>query len=123
MTRDTNESPGFPQLIVLGTQRFVILPEAEYQRLCAQSDVPALPAPDVHGNYPAAEAIRVVLARDIVRSRQALGWSQVELAKRAGLRPETINRLEQGKHTPSIATMEKLDRVLVAAEAKSRRQK
>jgi transcriptional regulator with XRE-family HTH domain len=38
------------------------------------------------------------------------------LARRAGIRPETLNRLEQGKHSPSIATVDKLDRALGRAE-------
>ncbi len=42
--------------------------------------------------------------------------SQVELARRAGIRPETLNWLEQGKHSPSIATVDKLDRALSRAE-------
>jgi transcriptional regulator with XRE-family HTH domain len=38
------------------------------------------------------------------------------LARRAGIRPETLNRLEQGRHTPTIATIDKLDRALTEAE-------
>jgi transcriptional regulator with XRE-family HTH domain len=39
----------------------------------------------------------------------------VELARRAGIRVETLNRIETGKRTPSIATIEKLDAALRAA--------
>jgi hypothetical protein len=28
-----------------------------------------------------------------------------------------LNRIEQGKHSPSVATVEKIDRALTAAEA------
>ena len=37
---------------------------------------------------------------------------QVELARRAGIRTETLNRIEKGKHAPSVSTIEKLERAL-----------
>jgi ribosome-binding protein aMBF1 (putative translation factor) len=74
--------------------------------------LPALPAPDAEGNYPAAEALDVVVARQIIRRRHAAGWSQVELAQRAGVRQETVSRVESGKHVPNVATVDKLDRAL-----------
>jgi DNA-binding XRE family transcriptional regulator len=42
----------------------------------------------------------------------AASLTQVKLAKLAGIRPETLNRLEQGKHTPSMETINKIDRAL-----------
>jgi predicted transcriptional regulator len=30
--------------------------------------------------------------------------------------PETLNRLEQGKHTPTMGTINKIDRALLKAE-------
>jgi DNA-binding XRE family transcriptional regulator len=106
------------QTITLSGERFVVLPEIEYLRLLGQPSEPALPAPDARGNYPAAEAARVILARKLIRARSALGWSQAELARRAGVRVETLNRLEQGKHSASVTTVEKLDRALKKGEAK-----
>jgi len=44
--------------------------------------------------------------------------SQPELARRAGLRPETINRLKKGKHSPDTATLAKITRALRAAGVK-----
>jgi predicted transcriptional regulator len=78
--------------------------------------LPPLPKPDARGNYPALAYARASLARNIIRRRQAVGLTQVELARRAGVRPETLNRLEQGRHTPTIATVDKLDRALSEAE-------
>lgn len=105
------------QTLTLAGQRFVILPEAEYKRLTKNLSEPTLPLPDADGNYPAVETMRAMLARKIIRRRRAAGLSQVELARRAGIRPETLNRLEQGKHSPSIATVDKLDRALIEAES------
>jgi DNA-binding XRE family transcriptional regulator len=73
-------------------------------------------AADAKGNYPAVAALRAVLANKIIRRRRAAGLSQVALAKRAGIRPETLNRLEQGKHTPTVETINKIDRVLKKIE-------
>ena len=108
------------QTLTLAGHRFVVLPEAEYKRLAEKTTEPMLPTPDADGCYPAVETMRAMLARKIIRRRRALGLSQVELARRAAIRPETLNRLEQGKHSPSIATVDKLDRALGKAEAEQR---
>ena len=99
----------------------MILPESEDRKLKADKAEPALPYPDAKGNYPAAEALRVILARKFLRRRRATGLTQVKLAKLAGIRPETLNRLEQGKHTPSIETINRLDKALSKAEAHGER--
>lgn len=110
--------------VTLAGQRFVILPEAEYLRLQNTDSAaePPLPERDERGNYPAIEAARAVLGRKLIEQRRALGWSQAELARRAGVRTETVNRLEQGKHTPSLSTVDKLQRALNAATAKRTRR-
>jgi DNA-binding XRE family transcriptional regulator len=77
---------------------------------------PLLPPPDADGNYPAVETMLAMLARKLIRRRRAVGLSQVALARLAGVRPETLNRLEQGKHSASIATIDKLDHALRRAE-------
>ena len=82
---------------------------------------PLLPEPNADGNYPALEALRVSLARKIIRHRRRAGLTQAELARRAGIRPETLNRIEHGDRSPSIATIEKIDRALKAAEADDRK--
>jgi DNA-binding XRE family transcriptional regulator len=97
----------------------VLVEEREYQRLREKADEwePLLPEPLPNGNYPALEYARASLARKIIRHRRRLGLTQVDLARRAGIRPETLNRIEQGKHSPSVATVEKIDRALKKAEA------
>ncbi|MBU4271405.1 MAG: helix-turn-helix domain-containing protein [Planctomycetes bacterium] len=106
------------QTITLAGNRFVVIPEAEYRRLTGKKRGPMLPLADDEGYYPAVETMRAMLARKIIHRRRAIGLSQVELAQRAGIRPETLNRLEQGKHSPSVATVDKLDRALCKAESK-----
>jgi predicted transcriptional regulator len=68
------------------------------------------------GNYPAAEAMRVGLARRLIRDRRAVGLTQAELARRAGIAPESLNRIEKGKLTPTMPTLHKIDRALEQAE-------
>jgi len=43
------------------------------------------------------------------------GVSQAELARRAGIRAETLNRIERGRTTPDVATIAKIERALELA--------
>lgn len=83
-------------------------------------ELPEYPAADAEGNRPAAEYARVSIARKIIRDRAAAGLTQQELARRAGVRQETISRLESGKHSPTVRTVDKIDRVLQAVLRKNR---
>ena len=78
-------------------------------------DLPTMPHADENGYYPAIETARVIIARQIIRGRKAAGWTQAELAARAGIRQETISRIETGKHSPGLKTMAKIDRALKRA--------
>jgi DNA-binding XRE family transcriptional regulator len=81
--------------------------------------LPPYPPADVKGNRPAVQFARVSIARKIIQDRKAAGLTQQELARRAGVRQETISRLESGKHSPTVRTVEKIDRVLQAALRKA----
>ena len=97
---------------------YVILPRDEYDRLTTlakAADLSPLPGPNAAGNYPAVEYARASLARKIIRDRAAVGLSQRQLALRAGVRVETLCRIETGKQIPRIPTLDKIDRVLKAA--------
>ena len=64
------------------------------------------------GRRPAAAFILASIARDIVADRKSAGLTQQELAKRAGIRQETLSRIESGKHPPMLKTLKKIDRAL-----------
>ncbi|MBM4040848.1 MAG: helix-turn-helix transcriptional regulator [Planctomycetes bacterium] len=81
--------------------------------------LPPLPQPNASGNYPAVEYASALLARKIIRGRGAAGLTQAELARRAGIRPETLNRIERGKATPDIATVEKIASAIEEAQAEA----
>jgi DNA-binding XRE family transcriptional regulator len=76
-----------------------------------------MPALSADGTYPAAGAMRAMMARKIIAARCAVGLSQAALARSAGIRVETLNRLEKAKHTPDLATMAKINKALDAAGA------
>lgn len=107
-----------PSRRIINGKRLVLLDENEYDRLLSKADEwePLLPEPLPNGNFPALEYARVSLALKIIRDRRRLGLTQVELARRAGIRPQTLDRIEQGKTDPSVATVEKIDRALKKAE-------
>lgn len=96
--------------ITIQGKRFVVIPEKEYMQLTDR--LPELPEPDSQGRRPAVAAARAIMARQLITERQEAGLSQAELAKRAGLRQETISRIESGKVTPTVRTMEAIDKVL-----------
>ncbi len=121
-TKTLKRKQASPAFRTVNGQRMVMLSEPEYQHLLQKADLwePVLPEPDAQGNYPANATLAIILARKIIGRRRRLGLSQVELARRAGIRPETLNRIEQGKHSPSVPTVEKIDRALKKAEAEDR---
>ena len=83
--------------------------------------MPPLPKPDANGHFPAIEYTRISLARSIIRERTALGLTQQQLAKLACVRVETLSRLESGKHSPTVRTVEKIERALQEAAKKLQR--
>ena len=104
--------------VVVKGKRMVMIVEFEFERLLRKADEfePMLPAPLPNGNYPAGEYLRVSLALKIIRHRRRLGITQAELARRAGIRPASLNRIEQGQVDPSIRTVDKIERALTEAE-------
>lgn len=93
----------------LDGNRYVILRESVFENLCqragveredsASSDAAATPGLDID---------RTSLAEKLKRRRHASGLTQAELARRSGVRPETLNRIERGRTTPDFATVRKL---------------
>jgi predicted transcriptional regulator len=84
--------------------------------------LPSLPKPDRRGRVPAVEFSRVSLARDLIRHRKGLGLSQQQLADLAGVRQDTISRIESGKHTVTVRTHDKIFEALDRERAKRGRK-
>lgn len=116
------------QLSIDGKQ-YVLLPQSEYDKLrdragveaeLTEEGLPPLPKPDKKGRFPAEEYAKISLARDIIRGRRQSRLSQQQLADLAGIRQETLSRIETGKHKASIRTVEKIELALSRAVSKSR---
>jgi DNA-binding XRE family transcriptional regulator len=115
------------QTLVLGDTEYVVLKRAEYDRLVRpgagrtgrlvvdDADLPPLPTPHADGTVPALAFGRALLARKLIQARRQAGLTQAELARRAGVRAETINRLEKARHHPDERTFAKIEAVLKAA--------
>lgn len=56
----------------------------------------------------------IVLGQAVHDRRRALGLSQTELARRAGITQTAVSRIEQADATPTIATLERLAKALDA---------
>jgi len=95
--------------------RYVILRESVFEELCRRAEVPPSAGRDVPETRP-DELDRATLAEKLIRRRKAAGLSQAELARRAGVRPETLNRIERGRTNPDFATVRKLVLAMDAAE-------
>lgn len=67
-------------------------------------------APD--GTTNAIDFARAAIARQLIADRRGAGLSQQQLGKLAGVRQETISRIESGKQTATVAVIDKLDRVI-----------
>ena len=107
------------QRIQIAGKRMVILEESDYLRLRSRlrptkrdHDLPPIPPPTTSGRRPAAAYLLASIAREIVADRKAAGLTQQTLAKQAGIRQETLSRIESGKHAPTRKTLEKIDKAL-----------
>ncbi|MBN1909343.1 MAG: helix-turn-helix transcriptional regulator [Pirellulales bacterium] len=94
--------------------RYVLIPEAELAALEGR-DFPPI-AED--GTCEALSFVRASIAQDIVRERRRLGLAQKELAKMAGIRQETLSRLESGRHRPHVRTVMRVEAALARRQSK-----
>lgn len=107
------------KFINLAGQSFAILPRTEYAKLVALARHASAPRRSAAGTVrvtPSAELLRTSVAGELVRRRAAVGLSQRALAKLAGIRFETLNRIEKTKATATTASIAKLDHALKRAE-------
>jgi len=114
---DLNKPTIDAQFVVLAGVRYAILPEAEFHWLCENAGVqPNSTGAEVDPLMSTPAADRDSLAAKLVQRRRAVALTQAELARRAGIRPETLNRIERGRRDPDFATVRKLVVAMNAAE-------
>ena len=108
------EKADYP-FIDLAGRRYVILPEADFLALRDAKTAPSGSVNRERDSEPDPLDPSRIAAR-LVEWRQRVGLSQSELARRAELRIETVNRLERGRTAPDFATVRKLVTVLRQVE-------
>ena len=101
------------QHIEIGESRMVVLSEDDFNAIMEKAGVlPPMPAMTESGNYPATETCKAIIARKIVTRRIRVGMTQADLAHKAGVRFETISRLESAKQVPRRETIMRIDAAL-----------
>ncbi|MBN2581042.1 MAG: helix-turn-helix transcriptional regulator [Pirellulales bacterium] len=94
--------------------RYVIVRESVFENVCRRAGISRRAFAD--GEEQGLDLDGAALAERLVLRRRAAGLSQTALARRAGIRPETLNRIERGRTTPDFATIRKLVLAINAAE-------
>lgn len=102
---------------------YAILRESLLRELCRQAKIVPVGSPSGRGRLaddPAdSDSLDAkAMAGRIIERRKRADLSQAELARQAGVRIETLNRIERGKTTPDFATIRKLMTAIKAAEAR-----
>ncbi len=97
--------------------RYVILRKSAFEMLCRKASIEVdRSSSSDRVSSSEFDLDQPRLAQKLARRRHAAGLSQAELARRAGVRPETLNRIERGRTTPDFATIRKLVVAMNAAE-------
>lgn len=109
------------QTIRVGPEEVFVLSRKDFEELMEKAGIlPPFPPFDANGTCDAIAASEVSIAREVISRRIAAGLTQTELAKRAGVRLETISRLEAAKHVPRYETVVRIDNALKQVEGAGR---
>jgi len=92
------------QEVQLGRETYCLLRKRDYLRLLREVERSV--------GVDASDYARMSIGRDLRRKRQKAGMSQVEVARKSGLRVETLSRLENGQGNPTFATVRRILRAL-----------
>lgn len=112
--------------VTLDNREYVIMSRTEFERLAERAkaaDLPPLPKSGRRRTVPAIEYGRASLARKIIARRAEAGLNQRELAALAGIAFEQLNRIERGKVTPTLRTIESIERGFIKAQGVKKRNR
>ncbi|MEM9420334.1 MAG: helix-turn-helix transcriptional regulator [Planctomycetota bacterium] len=108
MPKFTASKDDFPSVEIQG-QRYFMVPEPDLEALLAKGSRKSAGKKSVgHQGLEDFAVDDLTLAQRLRRRREEVGLTQLDLATRAGLRHETLNRIERGKTTPDFRTIRKL---------------
>lgn len=100
------KTPDFPSVEIEG-RRYFLVPEPDLEAMLER--VTRSRARSTRRDNLESFAIDdLTLAQRLRRRREEVGLTQLDLATLAGLRHETLNRIERGKTTPDFKTIRKL---------------
>lgn len=108
--------------VTLDGREYVLVPRQAWETISSRALTRATSQPDrgrEDGSLTIGD-VRRSLARRVSLRRQAAGWTQRELARRAGVRVETISRIENGLHMPGPRTSQKIETALSASKLRRR---
>jgi transcriptional regulator with XRE-family HTH domain len=94
---------GAAQRLRVGNRKFVLVPESEYRRWVKDTETPLRDAVDF---------AKAGIGRDLKRKREKAGLTQSQVAAKAGIRMETLSRLENGHGNPTVGTVRRILRAL-----------
>lgn len=93
------------QMLVIGRTRYVLIPERRFRQLISSQPLP-------RGTRHALAFASDRIGNDLRLRRVRTGLSQAEVARRAGIRVETLSRIENGHGNPTVATVRKILRAI-----------
>lgn len=86
-----------PQEVEIGGQTFVLLPKGDYKRLREDAD---------RGREDATRFVEKSIGPDLRIRRRNAGLTLAEVAAGAGIRMETLSRIENGRTNPTLRTVQ-----------------
>lgn len=98
---------------------YALLPWSDLERLQRLAAVGAAPSPPHATNRPASQE-RAYFAREVKRRRAKLAVSQRDLAREAGIRFESLNRIERGRSAPTLESVAAIEDALARLEGGKR---
>jgi DNA-binding XRE family transcriptional regulator len=107
------------EIVELGGVRYAIVQESVLAKLCERAGVefkPTQRGADRGVGLHAEGLDGQALARRLTLRRKRAGLTQAALARMAGIRVETLNRVERGRTTPDFSTIRKLVTAMGKAE-------
>jgi|SRR5579862_5736749 len=102
--KDLSQSPCAQEVHIAG-KTFLLVSKEEFQSLSRDA---ALPLEELQA-FGA-----VAIGRALRQRRLKAGLTQAELARRAGIRSETLSRLENGHGNSTLGTLEAIHRALAS---------
>ena len=91
------------QEMKVGRERFYLVRKSDYDKLARKAEEPYADA---------VEFARAAIGRGLKRDRLRANLTQAEVARRAGIRVETLCRIESGRSNPTVRTVKAILKAL-----------